>query len=449
MGLREVTRLHSGLEKCYVSVMGKLNRDQVRDLTAPGRYSDGDGLILKISPSGGKSWIMRVQVNGCRRDIGLGDVRDVTLRDARAAAADLRKLARAGIDPLLERKKQTIAIPTFEKAAKQVHAELIKGWKNGKHTDQWLTTLENYAYPKLGKLRVDQIEGPLIRDVLAEIWLEIPETARRVKQRIGTVLDWSYSKGFRSTEAPMRSISKGLPRQPRKNGHHAAMPHQDLPNFLARLRSKPFNVGRLALEALILTATRSGEVRGARWKELNDDFTIWTIPPERMKAGVAHSVPLSRQATEVFRQAARTRIKDCDLVFPGQISKSPLSDMTLLEILRGLEIPATVHGFRSTFRDWIAEETHYPREVAEAALAHTLENKVEAAYRRTDFFAKRRKLMEDWADYCDSAGTEEQRRARSATMAKRPPQRRRRQPARSGSDGKGQPFAEDQGLATR
>jgi integrase len=227
------------------------------------------------------------------------------------------------------------------------------------------------------------------------------------------------------------------------------MPHQDLPNFLARLRSKPFNVGRLALEALILTATRSGEVRGARWKELNDDFTIWTIPPERMKAGVAHSVPLSRQATEVFRQAALTRVKDCDIVFPGHISKSPLSDMTLLEILRGMEIPATVHGFRSTFRDWIAEETHYPREVAEAALAHTLENKVEAAYRRTDFFAKRRKLMEDWADYCNSAGTEEQRQARDVTMAKRPSQRRRRQPVRSGSDGKGQPFAEDQGLATR
>ena len=384
---------------------GNLSKDQVRDLSAPGRYSDGDGLILKIGPSGGKSWILRVQVNGRRRDIGLGDSRDLSLRAARAAAADLRKLARAGIDPLEERKKQVVVIPTFAEAAELVHAELLKGWKNGKHTDQWLTTLKNYAYPELGKLRVDQIEGPLLRDVLAEIWLDIPETARRLKQRIGTVLDWSYSKGLRSTEAPMRSISKGLPRQPRKAGHHAAMAHADLPKFLVQLRTKPLNVGRLALEAAILTATRSGEVRGARWSELNEDFAVWTVPAERMKAGVAHSVPLSPQASDVFRQAARIRIKDCDLVFPGQTSGSPLSDMTLLEILRGMKLPVTVHVFRSTFRDWVADETDFPREVAEAALAHTLENKVEAAYRPTDIFLKRRKLMNDSAEYCGSLGT--------------------------------------------
>lgn len=411
--------------------MGNLTKDQVRDLSTPGRYSDGDGLILKIGPSGGKSWILRVQVNGRRRDIGLGDSRDLSLRAARAAAADLRKLARAGIDPLEERRKEIVVIPTFKEATKKVHAELLKGWKNGKHTDQWLTTVEKYAYPKLGGLRVDQIEGPLVRDVLAEIWLDKPETARRLKQRIGTVLDWCYAKGFRPTEAPMRSISKGLPRQPRKTGHHAAMAYADLPAFLARLRSKPFNVGRLALEALIFTAARSGEIRGARWSELNEAFTIWTVPAERMKAGVAHSVPLSRQATDVFRQAARIRIKDCDLVFPGQISRSPLSDMTLLEILRGMAVPATVHGFRSTFRDWVADETEYPREVAEAALAHTLENKVEAAYRRTDFFQKRRKLMDDWAAYCDGAETDKGRKARSTEPAKRPPQRHRRQTTRA------------------
>jgi integrase len=436
VGLGGSTGFNSGSENAMPWVMGNLTKDQVRDLSAPGRYSDGDGLILKIGPSGGKSWILRVQVNGRRRDIGLGDSQDFSLRAARAAAADLRKLARAGIDPLEERKKQIVVIPTFEEAAELVHAELLKGWKNGKHTDQWLTTLKKYAYPKLGKLRVDQIEGPLIRDVLAEIWLDIPETARRLKQRIGTVLDWSYSKGFRSTEAPMRLISKGLPRQPRKTGHHAAMAHADLPKFLVQLRSKPFNVGRLALEATILTATRSGEVRGARWPELNEDFTVWTVPAKRMKAGVAHSVPLSPQAADVFRQAARIRIKDCDLVFPGQISGSPLSDMTLLEILRGMELPVTVHGFRSTFRDWVADETDYPREVAEAALAHTLENKVEAAYRRTDFFLKRRKLMNDWADYCDSAGITTSRKARAKQTAKRPPQRRRREPARLSPTGR-------------
>jgi len=188
----------------------------VKELSAPGRYSDGGGLLLQISPSGGKSWLMRIQINGRRRDIGLGELRHVSLRNARLEAAAIKKLAASGVDPLEERRKVEVVIPTFETAAKMAHAELVKGWKNGKHTKQWLKTLELYAFPKLGKLKVDKIDGPLIRDVLAEIWLGVPETARRVRQRIGTVLDWAYSSGFRPTEAPTRSISKGLPRQPKK-----------------------------------------------------------------------------------------------------------------------------------------------------------------------------------------------------------------------------------------
>ncbi|MFA5969142.1 MAG: integrase arm-type DNA-binding domain-containing protein [Sphingomonas sp.] len=372
----------------------------IKELTEPGRYSDGEGLLLQISPSGGKSWLMRVQVNGRRRDIGLGELRHVSLRDARLEAAAIKKLAKSGIDPLEERRKVEIVIPTFEQAAKRAHAEMVKGWKNGKHTKQWIKTLELYAYPKLGKLRVDQIEGPIIRDVLAEIWLDIPETARRVRQRIGTVLDWSYANGFRTSEAPMRSISKGLPRQPRKTGHFAALPHAEVPAFMKRLRARGLSSSRLALEALILTAVRSGEVRGARWSELDDDLTLWTIPAERMKAGAEHSVPLSQQAADVFRQARALRIAECDLIFPSATSGSALSDMALLELVRGMDLPATVHGFRSSFRDWAAEETDVPREIAEAALAHTLENKVEAAYRRTDFLAKRRDLMKAWADFC-------------------------------------------------
>lgn len=380
--------------------MGKLTPTLIKELTEPGRYSDGEGLLLQISPSGGKSWLMRVQVNGRRRDIGLGELRHVSLRDARLEAAAIKKLAKSGIDPLEERRKVEIVIPTFEQAAKLAHAEMIKGWKNGKHTKQWIKTLELYAYPKLGKLKVDQIEGPIIRDVLAEIWLDIPETARRVRQRIGTVLDWSYANGFRASEAPMRSISKGLPRQPRKSGHFAALPHAEVPAFMKRLRARGISSSRLALEALILTAVRSGEVRGAKWPELDDDLTLWTIPAERMKAGTEHTVPLSRQAADVFRQAQALRIKGCDLIFPGATSGSALSDMALLELVRGMELPATVHGFRSSFRDWVAEETDVPREIAEAALAHTLENKVEAAYRRTDFLAKRRELMKAWGDFC-------------------------------------------------
>jgi integrase len=380
--------------------MGKLTSDLVKELSEPGRYSDGDGLLLQISPSGGKSWLMRIQINGRRRDIGLGQLRHVSLRSARLEAAAIKKLAASGVDPLEERKKVEIVIPTFEAAARLAHAELVKGWKNGKHTKQWLKTLELYAFPQIGKLKVDQIDGPLIRDVLAEIWLDIPETARRVRQRIGTVLDWAYSSGFRPTEAPTRSLSKGLPRQPRKTGHFAALPYADVPAFLVNLRRRDLCASRLALEAVILTATRSGEIRGAKWSELDDHLTMWTVPADRMKAGVTHIVPLSRQAAEVFRAAKVLRQRDCDLVFPGAVSGAKLSDMALLQMVRGLECPATVHGFRSSFRDWVAEETEVPREIAEAALAHTLENKVEAAYRRTDFLAKRRTLMTSWADYC-------------------------------------------------
>ena len=390
--------------------MGKLTALQVKALTEPGRYSDGDGLILKIGPTGGRSWILRVQVDGKRRDIGLGNARSVSLKEAREAAGDLRKQARAGLDPVAERRRQAVVIPTFREACKMVHEELGRSWKKGKHGDQWLTTLESYAWPKLGKLAVNEIEGPVIRDVLAEIWLTKPETARRVKQRIGTVLDWCYVKGFRSSEAPMRSLSKGLPRQPRKDGNFAAMAYEAVPQFLSHLHDRQMCVSRLALELLILTATRSGEVRGARWSEFDADLTVWTIPAARMKAGKAHAIPLSRQAADVVQQARTFWLAHSDLLFPGQgrrrlgadrkREEPVMSDMTLLQLVRGMGLSVTVHGFRSSFRDWVADKTGHPREVAEAALAHTLENKVEAAYRRTDFFDKRRALMQDWADYC-------------------------------------------------
>ena len=379
--------------------MGKLKAAVIEELTMPGRYPDGDGLYLKVSPSGGKSWVLRLQVNGTRHDIGLGDARYVPVRNARLEAAAAKKLAASGIDPLEERRKVKKVIPNFEQAAKKAHAEMVKGWKNGKHTKQWIKTLELYAYPKLGKLKVDKIDGPMIRDVLAEIWLEIPETARRVRQRIGTVLDWSYSNGFRESEAPMRSISKGLPRQPKRKGHFAALPHARVGEFLDQLRAKPLCASTLALEALILTAVRSGEIRGAAWSELDDELTLWTIPEGRMKMGVEHVVPLSRQAADVFRRAKALRREDCDLVFPGASEGSALSDMALLELVRGMDLPVTVHGFRSSFRDWVAEETDVTDAVAEASLAHAVEGKTKAAYLRTDFFKKRRDLMQLWADY--------------------------------------------------
>lgn len=379
--------------------MGNLTVVKVKSVTEPGRYSDGDGLMLKVKPGGSKSWVLRVQVDGKRRDIGLGSAKTVSLAEARQAADELRRKLARGIDPIAERKQERVVIPTFREAAVLVHEEHKAAWKNGKHQAQWLSTLKSYAYPDLGDLLVSEIEGPIIRDVLAKIWLTKPETARRVRQRIGTVLDWAYAKGYRASEAPMRSLSKGLPRQPKKDGHFAAMSFADVPAFLQILRRRE-SMGRLALEALILTAARSGEIRMAKWPELDLKAGLWSIPAERMKMGRPHIVPLSSQAVDVFNRAAKLRIPATDLVFFGTKARKPLSDMTLLKILRDMEAGVTVHGFRSAFRDWVAEETNYPGEVAEAALAHAIPNKVEAAYRRTDFLEKRRALMSDWGTFC-------------------------------------------------
>lgn len=379
--------------------MGKLTALKIRSLTEPGRYADGDGLFLNINGKGSGNWMLRVQAGGRRRDIGLGSLKLITLAEARDAAFTMRKMIAQGIDPVSERDKERLVVPTFRDAATQVHAEHEKAWKNGKHQKQWLATLETYAFPRIGDRLVDQIEGRHIRDVLAPIWLSKPETARRVRQRIGAVLDWACAKGFRATEAPMRSISKGLPRQPKKDGHFAALPYADLPAFLIKLRER-VSVGRLALEALILTAARSGEIRGAAWSEVDLEAGLWTVPAERMKMGRIHIVPLSAQAIDAFDRAKRFKVGASDLVFPGQNVKKPLSDMTLLKILRDMELAATVHGFRSTFRDWVAEQTDYAGEIAEAALAHSVANRVEAAYRRTNYLDKRRLLMRDWGEFC-------------------------------------------------
>lgn len=384
--------------------MGKLNPLQVRNLKEPGRYHDGDGLLLEVRPGGSKSWIARLQANGKRRDYGLGSLKDVSLTEARDKAREFRKQLRGGIDPLDAKRKAAAHIPPFREVAKAVHAEHKPGWRNDKHVAQWLSTLETYAFPYLGDLRVDQVDTGHVRDALGEIWLSKPETARRVRQRIGTVLDYAHGKGWRPHPFGMVAVNKSLPRQPRKTGRFEAMPYVRVPEFLDTLRER-VSMGRLALEALILTAARSGEIRGARWREVDLQGSTWTIPAERMKAGKAHVVPLSPAALDVFRRAAALRIEATDLVFHGTKRCRPLSDMTLLKVLRDMKDPFTVHGFRSAFRDWVAEETTFPREIAEAALAHAVPNRVEAAYLRTDFLEKRRKLMRAWGEYCAGAGS--------------------------------------------
>ncbi|HXG80578.1 MAG TPA: integrase arm-type DNA-binding domain-containing protein, partial [Sphingomicrobium sp.] len=379
--------------------MGKLCATGVKAATRPGRLGDGDGLFLVVGRSGSKSWMVRVQKHGRRRDIGLGSASKVSLAQARERARQVRAWMEDGLDPVFERRKAA-GIPTFKEATKKVVALHQKTWRNEKHEAQWLRTLEVYAWPALGDIRVSEITGPMVRNVLAEIWLTKPETARRVRQRIGAVLDWAYASGYRDTEAPMRSISKGLPRQQKKEGHFAAMPYAEVASFMKRLRERESS-SRLALQFAILTAARSGEVRMAVWDEIDFQNRLWTIPPERMKAKREHVVPLSEPALRILRRCKELRLRDEPLIFPGSRPKQPMSDMTLTKLLREMKAPYTAHGFRSSFRDWASEETDVQGEVAEAALAHIVRDKTEAAYRRGNLLDKRRSLMAQWSRYCE------------------------------------------------
>jgi integrase len=397
--------------------MGKLTVLSVKASKLPGRYQDGDGLMLVVKPSGSRSWMLRLQAEGRRRDFGLGSASHVSLGEAREKADEVRRLYKGGVDPVEARraaKAAKITIPTFREAAKTAHGEHKGGWRNEKHKAQWISSLEAYAFPSIGDERVDRVDGPMIRDLLLAIWLDKPETARRVRQRIGAVLDWAHAKGFRATEAPMRSIGKGLPRQPKKDRHHAALPYADVPALIGKL-AKAESVGRLALQFLIFTAARSGEVRGATWEEIDLESNVWTVPAERMKAGKAHMVPLSPKALAVLEIAKKSRKgKAGEPVFPG-LRHKPMSDMTLSKVLHtATNQAATVHGFRSSFRDWAAECTGTAGDVVEAALAHTIESRVEAAYRRTNYLEKRRLLMDAWASYLsDTAANVVRMRGRS------------------------------------
>jgi integrase len=381
-----------------------------------GRHSDGKGLYLLVQPSGARSWVLRVQVAGQRSDYGLGSCiferkvpsplpveqrRELTLAEAREKAAAGRSLAKAGLNPSQEWRRVVSTVPTFEKAARDYHSEVKASWRAGKHGVQWLTTLETYAFPTLGKKLVSDITAPDIQAALLPIWLTKGETARRVRQRIAVVLDYAKGKGWRETEAPMRAVAqlmKGIA-QP-KGGNFAAMPWADLPAFLAGLKAAEPSVGRHGLLFLILTAARSGEVRGATWGEIDFEASEWKIPPERMKAGRLHIVPLVPAAVEILRDMQGLfGGKPSEPIFPGMKGR-PMSDATLAKALRVAGGgSATVHGLRSSFRDWAAE-SGFNDAWAEAALAHGNPDKTVAAYKRTTFFGQRRdKLMPSWARF--------------------------------------------------
>lgn len=379
-----------------------------------GRHTDGNGLSLLVKPSGSRSWVLRVQHNGRRRDFGLGTAaietidfdipiekrKSLTLAQAREKGRIWRELAKAGFDPSIVWRTKNETTPSFKKVAEEFHAEVSKGWRNGKHGDQWLATLRAYAFPIIGDVSIDAIDARSIQQVLGPIWLSKGETARRVRQRIGAVLDYAHGKGWRDAEAPMRAVNQllGGIKQP-KAGNFAAMPYRVLPEFVAKLREGEFSVGRLALQFLILTATRSGEVRKARWRDIRPEANEWHIPPENAKTGRLHVIPLVPAAMALLEEIRGVfGIGPDDYVFPGLGGQ--MSDATLAKVVRTNCVERyTVHGFRSSFRDWAAE-SGFADSWAEAALAHTNPNRIESAYRRTTFFDQRRDtLMPAWASF--------------------------------------------------
>lgn len=378
----------------------------------PGRYCDGGGLWLVIR-NGRRNWTFRYHRDGRARTMGLGPVATVSLADARERARKARELLLDGVDPIearrADRGKRRNAI-TFRQATALYIATHGGSWRNPKHRAQWTNTLETYAWPIIGDVLVGKINTAAVLKVLEPIWQEKPETASRLRGRVERVLDWAAVRGDRAGENPARwkgHLQALLPAKARAVKHHAALHWGYTPDFMADLRMRE-GIGARALEFAILTAARSGEARGATWGELDLDAALWTVPACRMKARKQHRVPLAGRALAILRDMrALSDGEPGSLIFPGMKPGKPLSDMSLTAVLRRMgRDDCTTHGFRSAFRDWAAESTGFPREVAEQALAHAIGDKVEAAYRRGDLIEKRGRLMEAWAGFCERPAVE-------------------------------------------
>jgi integrase len=386
----------------------------VSRLSQPGLHFVGGvaGLALQVSASGARSWVLRIQIGDKRRDMGLGGFPDVPLANAREAARVARAKVKEGIDPIANAraarsalKAEQAAAQTFKTCALAYIEAHEAGWRNAKHAQQWRNTLDTYAYPVIGNLLVRDVGLPQVLSVLEPIWKKKTETASRLRGRLEAILDWATTRGYRTGLNPARwkgHLDTLLPaaRTVAQAGHHSALPVHQMSTLMKALRQQP-GMGAKALEFTILTAARSGETRGACWSEINLDTATWAIPADRMKAGKEHRVPLPKAALNILSALPRTENET--LVFASPRG-GMLSDMSLTAVLRRMNINAVPHGFRSTFRDWCAEHTNYPREVAEMALAHAIGDKVEAAYRRGDLFEKRRQLMREWAEFCGGAG---------------------------------------------
>ena len=365
-------------------------------------YADGNCLYLVVDESGAKRWMLRVTIHGRRRDVGLGGLKTVSLADARDKAREWRKQAREGGDPLSDRRRERMlkAMPSFEAIAREVHQSHSQSFRNDKHRAQWISSLEEYVFPKIGSRRVDELQPSDVLAVLSPIWLTKAETARRIRQRMKIVFNFAKAKGYRSGDNPLDGISEVLPKQSEKQKHHAALNYSAVPQFIEGLCAAP-NVGtsvRLAFEFLILNASRTSEVLLATWDEIDTDDNVWTIPADRMKAKEEHRVPLSPRCLEIIKEARK--ISDGGrFLFPGRSQGRPLSNMVFIMALRHMKQEnITPHGFRSTFRDW-CEESGFGHNVAEAALAHTIKDKTEKAYIRTKLFDKRVELMVAWSRF--------------------------------------------------
>ncbi|MCZ4258144.1 integrase arm-type DNA-binding domain-containing protein [Sulfitobacter sp. G21635-S1] len=398
------------------ALSGKLTKRLVENL-GPGRHGDGAGLYLVVDPSGARRWIVRVTVKGqknqkgapLRTDFGLGGADVVTLNTARERALEYRRMAKSGLNPRFNAQRD---VPSFEELAQQVHIDRMPTWKNAKHGAQWLNTLRDYAFPKIGRMPVDAIGQPEVLMCLSPIWTDKHETARRLAQRIKTVLDVARSRGFREGENPITAVKDAgvLPKVKVKAVHHDAMPWRDVPAFYGELEGRTAMAAK-ALQFTILTACRTSEVLGATWDEMDLEARLWTIPAARMKGGVAHRVPLT---DEMLRVLEAVRPLGGAYVFRGQAGGKtpdeqaqgrPLSNMSMLMLLRRMgREQFTVHGFRSSFRDWAGEEAGAAREVAEAALAHQVGSDVERAYARSDLLERRRELMVAWCERASKNG---------------------------------------------
>lgn len=360
----------------------------------PGLHCDGGGLYLRVDPSGAKRWEVRLTIQGTRHTIGLGSVRDESLADARIEAARLRRIAKKGGNPLAEKQHERKAGVTFEKIARQVHERESESFRNPKHKAQWLDSLVTYVFPTIGSIAIDAIESGDVLAILSPLWTTKHETASRLRQRLRRVFEYAEAKNLIERN-PVDRIRRALPKVKRQPKHHDALPYRQVPQFLLSLKAaRTVPSVRLALEFLVLTATRTTETLGAKWSEI--DGHTWIVPGERTKSGREHRVPLSPQAREVLELAATIRTND--YIFPGK--RGPLSQQAMLMCVKRMNYDCVPHGFRSSFRDWGAERTTFARDVLEAALAHVVKDKTEAAYFRSTLFEQRRALMNTWGVFC-------------------------------------------------